>query len=90
MRRIESKAVLLKRRVKTVQTKAIFAGLLYLVGLIALTALTAIFPTVKGAAVNGIPTIGVSWGYGKVEDMVAAGAKAIANSPVELLELLLN
>lgn len=43
---------------------------------------------VEGAAVNGIPTIGVSWGYGKVEDMVAAGAKAIAHSPAELLELL--
>lgn len=43
---------------------------------------------VEGAAVNGIPTIGVSWGYGKVEDMVATGAKAIAHSPAELLELL--
>lgn len=45
---------------------------------------------VEGAAVNGIPTIGVSWGYGKVEDMMAAGAKAIAHSPAELLELLLK
>ena len=44
---------------------------------------------VEGAAVNGIPTIGVSWGYGKVEDMEAAGAKAIAHSPAELLDLLL-
>ena len=44
---------------------------------------------VEGAAVNGIPTIGVAWGYGKVEDMVAAGAKAIAHSPAQLLELLL-
>ena len=43
---------------------------------------------VEGAAVNGIPTIGVAWGYGKVEDMVAAGAKGIANSPVHLFELL--
>lgn len=43
---------------------------------------------VEGAAVNGIPTIGVAWGYGKIEDMVAAGAKAIANSPAHLLELL--
>lgn len=43
---------------------------------------------VEGAAVNGIPTIGVAWGYGKVEDMEAAGAKAIAHSPAELLELL--
>ena len=45
---------------------------------------------VQGAAVNGIPTIGVSWGYGKVEDMEAAGAKAIAYSPAQLLELLLQ
>ena len=43
---------------------------------------------VEGAAVNGIPTIGVSWGYGKVEDMVAAGAKAIAHSMDELYNLL--
>ena len=44
---------------------------------------------VEGAAVNGIPTIGVAWGYGKVEDMKTAGAKAIAHSPAELLDLLL-
>lgn len=44
---------------------------------------------VEGAAVNGIPTIGVAWGYGKVEDMEAAGAKAIAYSPAELLQMLL-
>jgi phosphoglycolate phosphatase len=44
---------------------------------------------VEGAAVNGIPTIGVAWGYGKVEDMRAAGAKAIAYSPAELLQMLL-
>ena len=43
---------------------------------------------VDGAAVNGIPTIGVAWGYGRIEDMVAAGAKAIANSPAHLLQLL--
>lgn len=44
---------------------------------------------VEGAAVNGIPTIGVAWGYGKVKDMEAAGARAIAHSPAELLEMLL-
>lgn len=43
---------------------------------------------VIGAAAHGIPTIGVSWGYGKVEDMEKAGAAAIANSPQELFELL--
>lgn len=43
---------------------------------------------VIGAAVHGIPAIGVSWGYGKVEDMEKAGAVAIAHSTQELLELL--
>lgn len=43
---------------------------------------------VEGAAEHGIPTIGVSWGYGNVDEMRAAGAVAIANSTEELLFLL--
>lgn len=43
---------------------------------------------VTGAAVHGIPTIGVSWGYGNVVDMQKAGAAAIAHSTEELLQLL--
>ena len=43
---------------------------------------------VIGAKEHGIPTIGVSWGYGAVEDMVKAGAAAIADTPQQLLELL--
>ena len=43
---------------------------------------------VLGAAAHGIPTIGVSWGYGEVEEMKAAGAAAIAGTPQELAELL--
>lgn len=43
---------------------------------------------VLGAAHHGIPTIGVSWGYGSVEDMQKAGAKAIAYSMDELLRLI--
>lgn len=45
---------------------------------------------VTGAASHNIPTIGVAWGYGKVEDMVAAGACAIAKTPEELLTLLIG
>ena len=41
-----------------------------------------------GAKEHGIPAIGVSWGYGKVEDMVSAGAMAIADTMEQLLELL--
>ena len=44
---------------------------------------------ILGAKEHGIPAIGVSWGYGKVEDMEAAGATAIAYSMDELLSLLL-
>lgn len=43
---------------------------------------------VIGAAAHGIPTIGVSWGYGKVQDMKKAGAAAIADTPEMLLKLL--
>ncbi len=43
---------------------------------------------VIGAKAHGIPTIGVSWGYGEVADMEEAGAVGIANSAEELLEML--
>ena len=43
---------------------------------------------VTGAAAHSIPTIGVSWGYGLVEDMEIAGAIAIAHTADELLKLL--
>lgn len=43
---------------------------------------------VLGAKMHGIPTIGVSWGYGEVEDMKTAGAAAIAHSIEELLSFL--
>lgn len=44
---------------------------------------------VEGAAVHGLSCIGVSWGYGKIEDMVRAGAISIADSPAALMEQLL-
>ena len=43
---------------------------------------------VIGAAEHGIGTIGVSWGYGNVEEMRSAGAVAIAKTTEELLFLL--
>jgi phosphoglycolate phosphatase len=44
---------------------------------------------VEGAAVHGIKTIGVAWGYGKNKDMIAAGAIEIVDSPAQLMERLL-
>ena len=43
---------------------------------------------VIGAAAHGLPTIGVSWGYGEVAAMEKAGAIAIANTMDELVTLL--
>ena len=43
---------------------------------------------VIGAKAHGIPTVGVSWGYGKVADMEDAGAISIAHHVDELYELL--
>ena len=43
---------------------------------------------VIGASAHGIETIGVSWGYGKVEDILQAGAIAIADSPEMLLTII--
>ena len=39
---------------------------------------------VLGAKVHGIPTVGVSWGYGTVEDMEKAGAAAIVHTMEQL------
>lgn len=43
---------------------------------------------VLGAAQHGIPTIGVTWGYGEEADMITAGAVAITHTPGELFTLL--
>ena len=43
---------------------------------------------VIGAKAHGIPTVGVCWGYGLVEDMEKAGAAAIAHTMDELYEFL--
>jgi len=45
---------------------------------------------VLGAKEHGIPCIGVSWGYGEIADMEAAGASAIAHSMDELYGILQN
>ena len=42
---------------------------------------------VIGAKAHGIPTVGVAWGYGKVEDMEQAGAVGIARTMDELYEM---
>ncbi len=43
---------------------------------------------VAGAKAHNIPCVGVTWGYGKAEDLLAAGAASLAHTPEELLEIL--
>ncbi len=43
---------------------------------------------VAGALANGIPAVGVSWGYGTRAELTEAGANAIIDEPGEILELL--
>ena len=43
---------------------------------------------VIGASAHGIPTIGVTWGYGEEEEIRQAGAAAIAHDMQELFDLL--
>ena len=43
---------------------------------------------VLGAKAHGIPTIGVSWGYGEIADMEASGAVGIAHTINELYDYL--
>lgn len=45
---------------------------------------------VIGAKHHGIPTIGVSWGYGTIQDLTTAGAEAIVDTMDELLIYLRN
>ena len=43
---------------------------------------------ILGAKANGIPSIGVLYGYGSREELQKAGADAIAETPQQLLQLL--
>jgi len=42
---------------------------------------------VLGAMQHHIPCIGVLWGYGSIEELLGAGAVALAESPAEVVEL---
>jgi phosphoglycolate phosphatase len=44
---------------------------------------------VHGALQNGLPCIGVTWGYGSVEELLTAGAFALADEPADVVDLVL-
>lgn len=41
---------------------------------------------VTAATCNGLPTIGVTWGYGSIEELTAAGAAALCGAPPDLAQ----
>lgn len=45
---------------------------------------------VIGGRENGLPTVGVTFGYGSREELEEAGAAAVADSPAQLLEILMR
>ena len=48
------------------------------------------FHDVDGAAVNGLPCIGVLYGFGDRDELQSAGAMALAETPMELKKILLE
>ena len=45
---------------------------------------------ILGAAENGIPAIGITWGYGDRAELEGAGAKAVLDTPEETVEYILR
>lgn len=45
---------------------------------------------VEGAAVHGVSTLGVAWGYAEGDELAAAGALGTARTPAELGDILLR
>ena len=45
---------------------------------------------VLGAAENGIPTIGITWGYGDRAELETAGAEAVFDTPAETVQYILR
>ena len=45
---------------------------------------------IQGAAENGIPAIGITWGYGDRVELENAGAKAVLDTPAETVQYILR
>ena len=45
---------------------------------------------IQGAAENGIPAIGITWGYGDRAELETAGAKAVFDTPEETVQYILR
>jgi phosphoglycolate phosphatase len=45
---------------------------------------------VVGAAVHGVPCVGVLWGYGSADELIAAGAERVVHDVHQLIEVLVG
>ncbi|MBQ7368492.1 MAG: hypothetical protein IJW60_02130 [Clostridia bacterium] len=89
MKRTASKATLLKKRVRKIQNRAKFVGVLYLLGTIALAALAACMPMLTGTCIVADETVmPVMTFYQPILDLFAGGTEAFANlTAAQVLEL---
>ncbi len=89
MKRTASKATLLKKRVRKIQNRAKFVGVLYLLGTIGLAALAACMPMLTGTCIVANETVmPVLSFYQPILDLFAGGTEAFANlTAAQVLDL---
>ena len=81
MKRTPSKATLLKKRVRKIQNRAKFVGILYLLGTIGLVAIAACLPLLTGTcitAADGV-TMPVMTFYQPIVNLFVSGTEAFAS-----------
>lgn len=89
MKRMPSKAALLKKRVRKIQNRAKFAGVLYLLGTIALLALAACMPMLTGTCITaaGATDMPVLTFYTPIMNIFTSGAETITFTAAQVMEL---
>lgn len=87
MKRVSSKATLLKKRVRIIQNRAKFVGMLYLIGLLALMALVVCMPLLKDTAIapSGKKLVVLSF-YQPFIDIFKGGIKGLKSLSIEKID----
>ena len=89
MKRMPSKATLLKKRVRKIQNRAKFVGILYLLGTIGLVAIAACLPLLTGTCITDGVTMPVLTFYQPIVNLFAKGAEAFTSlTAAQITELI--
>ncbi len=83
MRRINSKTTILRKRVRAIQGRAKFVGILYLLGSIGLAALVACMPLLTGTCLTDGKKFPVLTFYIPLKDLFKGGVKGLRSLGVE-------